>query len=541
MVKGFRQIASLTFLSRIFGLARDVCYFYYFGASGLLDAWFIAFKIPNLSRRLFGEGAASASLIPVYSQELQKDRKDAMRLASTVLTVIFTLLVAIVVAGWIGMFIYRRASTPTSETRLVLSLTTVMLPFMIMICVEAILAGVLHVHGHFAAPAAAPIILNVFVIVAAVLGGSILHVSQEKHLYIVAVFVLAAGVAQVAIMVAPLRRHGVTLRPAWAVETPAFRHVIAMMAPMILGLTATQINTLFDDLIAWWFSASVDKGDVFTLLGREIAYPLKRGSVSHLNGAERVYQVPLGVLGISLATAIFPVMSLDAARKDFKAFGKTLSRGIRGALFVGIPSTVGMVIVGELLVSVAYRHGRFTTEDAEMAARTLFFYSLGLTGYFVQQIATRAFYALHEPKVPMRSALIAVTTNLVLNLTLIWFLGTGGLACSTAICSYLQVVILVVSLRRRLGPGVLQGLPVALLKTVVATAAMGATGLAIRYLCRALPPTFTSNGIRLALLAPACMAVFLAVSHVLGIEMLSLLTARARPTSDKDRPARPPE
>ncbi|HEX41492.1 MAG TPA: murein biosynthesis integral membrane protein MurJ [Phycisphaerales bacterium] len=541
MIKGFRQIALLTFLSRIFGLARDVCYFYYFGASGLLDAWFIAFKIPNLSRRLFGEGAASASLIPVYSQELQTDRRNAMRLASTVLSVIFSLLVGIVVTGWIVIFVYGRVSVPTSETRLVLSLTAVMLPFMIMICMEAILGGVLHVHGHFAAPAAAPIVLNIFVIVAAITGGSILHISQEKHLYMVAVFVLAAGVAQLAIMVPPLRKHGVTLRPAWAVDTPPFHKVIAMMAPMILGLTATQINTLCDDLIAWWFSASAEKGDVFTLLGRQIAYPLRRGSVSHLNGAERIYQVPLGVLGISLATAIFPVMSLDAARKDFKAFGKTLSRGIRGALFVGIPSTVGMIIVGKLLVSVAYRHGRFTAEDAEMAAMTLFFYSLGLTGYFIQQIATRAFYALHEPKVPMRSALIAVTTNVVLNLTLIWVLGTGGLACSTAICSYLQVIILVVSLRRRLGPGVLEGLPAALSKTTVATAAMAATGLAIHYFCRGMPGTFTSNAIRLALLVPACAAVFLAVSHLLGIEMLSLLTPRRRPASDKDRAARPLE
>ena len=164
MIKGFRQIASLTALSRVFGLVRDVSYSHFFGANALLDAWAIAFKIPNLARRLFGEGAASASLIPVYSEELHKDRQQANRLASTAVTVLFVILAAIVLTGEGLIWGYYKFFSTTGETRLVLSLSSIMLPYMLLVCTVAILAGILNVHRHFATPAAAPIVLNIFII-----------------------------------------------------------------------------------------------------------------------------------------------------------------------------------------------------------------------------------------------------------------------------------------------------------------------------------------------------------------------------------------
>ena len=524
MIKGFRQIASLTALSRVFGLIRDICYFYFFGAGTLLDAWFIAFKIPNLSRRLFGEGAASASFIPVYSQQLQKDPKKAALLVDTVVTVLFVLLAALILLGWMGIAAYYKLFETNSETRLILSLTSIMLPYMLLVCMVAILAGILNVHKHFACPAAAPIVLNIFIISTVVVTGSIFKIEAKEQFFTVAVAVLIAGLVQIAIQIQPLRANAVSIRPAWEIHSDAFKKIIVMMGPMILGLTATQINTLLDDVIAWWFSSSIEKGDVFFLMGNQITYPLRRGCVSHLNAAQRLYQMPLGVFGISLAIAIFPVMSARAAEKDLKALTRTISQGIKGAVFIGIPATVGIFLVARPLVSALFEHGRFSAADTQATTRTLLFYALGLNGFFIQQIVTRAFYAMGDSKIPMRSALIAVCANIVLNLTLIWVWGTGGLACSTALCSYLQVVILVTALRQRLGADILHGTVSAITKTVAATVLMGIVGAGLLHLCRDLPSGFWFDILRLVVVVPSAAAVYVLAAKFLHIEMLSLFT-----------------
>jgi len=531
MIKGFRQIASLTAVSRVFGLIRTILYFYFFGASGLLDAWFIAFKIPNLSRRLFGEGAASASFIPVYSQQLHEDPQKASRLADTVVTVIFILLAALVLLGWAGIWIYLKLFVANSETRLILSLTSVMLPYMLMVCLVAILAGILNVHKHFASPAAAPIVLNIFIIGSLCLSGWVFGMEPGRLVFVVAVAVLVAGLVQITIQIPPLRAGGISIRPAWEIHTDAFKKIMMMMGPMILGLTVTQINTLVDDLIAWWFSGSAEKGDIFLFMGNQITYPLRRGCVSHLNGAQRLYQLPLGVLGISLATAIFPVMSADAARKNFNALRKTISKGIQAAVFIAIPATAGLFLVARPLVSAMFEHGKFTAGDTEATVLALLFYALGLSGFFIQQIVTRAFYSMHDSKAPMRSAMIAVLVNVILNLTLIWFMGTAGLALSTAICSYLQVFILIFMLRERLGTHILDGLAVTLVKTFVATLLMWLVGAGVLYLCRNWPAGTGFNILRLAVVVPSAAGVYLLAAKLLHIEMLSLLTGRRETTN----------
>jgi putative peptidoglycan lipid II flippase len=530
MIKGFRQIASLTALSRIFGLVRDVAYSHFFGANQLLDAWIIAFKIPNLSRRLFGEGAASASFIPVYSEALYKDRQQAAKLVNTVVTAMLVILAVLVLVGEAGIWLYYRLLARTDETQMILSLSSIMLPYMLFVCMVAILAGILNVHRHFAAPAAAPIVLNVFIIGTILSTAYLLKIEARQQLFYVAVAVLVAGVVQMAIQIQPLCRCGVSIRPAWQVHSESVKKILLLMGPMILGLTATQINTLADDLVAWWFSGSEEKGRFFELLGAQIEYPMWRGSVSHLYYAQRLYQLPLGVLGISLATAIFPVMSADAARGDFAALRTSISKGICGTVFVAIPATVGLIMIGRPLISVAFKHGQFGRfhNDTDMVAWTLFFYSLGLCGYFAQQVVIRAFYSMQDSKMPARSAFVAVCVNIVLNLTLIWVWGTGGLACSTAACSYLQVIILVAVLRRRLGHGILDGLLVTSMKTLTATAFMWLVGAGIIYLMGNFPDSRLSNCLRLAVVVPSAAAVYLLAAKFLHIKMLSLLTG-ARP------------
>jgi len=511
-------------------MVRDMAFAYFFGGSGLMDGWAIAFKIPNLARRLFGEGAAASSLVPVYSEQLQTDEQAARRLASTAVTVIFALLAAIVLVGEAIIWGYYAFFSRYPSTDLKLALSGIMLPYMILICTVAILAGILNAHRHFAAPAAAPMVLNLFIIGALCLTGWVLKISRETQVFFVAAAVLIAGVVQILIQLPPLRARGVHIRPAWDVHSEAFKKILFLMGPMILGLTATQINTLADDFIALWLSGSPDKGQVFSLLGRQINYPLWEGAVSQLFYSQRLYQFPLGVLGLSLATAVFPVMSADAARKDFAALQKTISRGFRAAVFVAVPATAGLILVARPLVSVLFQHGEFTGDDTARVAWTLSFYAMGLTGYFTQQIVTRAFYSTQDSKMPARSALAAVFVNIVLNLTLIWFMGTAGLALSTAICSYLQVVILVWALRNRLAPAILEGLLRTLLKTFAATAVMCLVAVPIILLMRGLPDGRWSDVIRLAAVVPSAAAAYLLAAILLRVRAISILTGRQYPS-----------
>lgn len=499
-------------------MLRDMAFAYFLGAGGLMDAWAIAFKVPNLARRLFGEGAAASSLIPVYSEELHRDRRKATQLALSVATAVFLLLAAVTLLAEAVLWLYYHFGATYEGTRLKLALGGVMLPYMVLVCVVAILGGVLNAHGHFAAPAAAPVLLNVFMIAALCIGGWVLDMPRHVHVFLVAAAVLLAGLAQLAIQVPPLAGRGIVLRPAWDVRSAAFRRVLWLMGPMVLGLTATQISTLVNDFTALWLSGSVEKGESFTLFGHAIRYPLWEGAVSHLFYAQRLYQLPLGVLGISLATAIFPEMSLDAARQDHDALRRTLSRGMRCAVFVALPATVGLLLVGRPVVAVLFERGEFLPTDTGRTAATLSFYVLGLTGYFAQQVLTRAFYSLQESGAPARTAVVAVAVGLVLNLILVWPLGSGGLASATAISSYVQVALLAVALRRRLGPGVLAGMGRAVRDTTIATLCMAAAVAGLQHL------SGRSGGVLMLLGAVAVgVAVYVAVARLLHIEMLALL------------------
>jgi putative peptidoglycan lipid II flippase len=512
MIRGFRQIASLTAVSRVFGMVRDMAFAHFLGSGWLMSAWTMGFKIPNLARRLFGEGAASASLIPVYSEQLHVNPEQAKRLANTAVTVLFMLLSAIVIVGQILVWCYYSFFETRTGPRLGLLLCSIMLPYMICICIVAILAGILNVHRHFATPAAAPIVLNTFIITSLLVTGWALKIKPQQQVFFVAVAVFFAGFVQIAIQIPPLRASGVSIRPAWDVHSEPFRRVIMMMGPMILGLTVTQLNTLGDDIIALCFM-------------EKDGYPLGYGSLSYLYYAQRLYQFPLGVLGISLATAIFPVMSSDAARKDYDALTKTIARGIKGAVFVAIPATAGIFLVAKPLVAAIFEHGEFNSEDTPIVAFTLSFYAVGLCGYFSQQVTTRAFYSLQDSKTPAKSAVYAVIANIFLNLTLIWYLGTAGLAAATAACSYLQVVILITVLKKKLGHSILVGLSRTLIKTIVATVIMFLVGYFTMILMKKLPDGRSFDVLRLAVVVPLAAFVYALVSKLLNNEMLSIITA----------------
>jgi putative peptidoglycan lipid II flippase len=415
---------------------------------------------------------------------------------------------------------------------------------MILICLVAVIAGVLNVHKHFATPALAPIIMNLCIIAGALGAAWLFPVKADninkvpmnftidepavKQLFTLAVAIIIAGIFEFAVQLPSLKKSGVTLSLAWDIYSQPFKRITTLMVPMVIGLAVTQINTLADDLIAWFFSGSLEKGQSFLFLGHQITYPLQRGSVSCLNFAQHLYQLPLGIFGISLATALFPVMSHLAAKKDYKSLCNTVSLGMRGALFIAMPCTIGLIIIARPFVSVWLRHGNFQAGNVADVTWPLTFYSLGITGYFMQHIIVRAFYSMQDSKAPLWTGVLAVLVNASMNIILVFFLGTGGLAFSTSFCSYMQVIILTALLHKRLGNRVMERFTGTLIKTAIACAGLTISAFAVLYSLRLLPHNTKFDMLRLAIVIPTAAAAFLLASKLLHIEQLKLITGRMK-------------
>lgn len=450
LVSSTRLIAGLTFGSRILGLVRESTYAYFFGTAELLSVFRIAFMIPNLARRLFGEGALSAAFIPVFTSALQDpDDSHARRLAGAVLTLLASILLGIVVLGEVGVLIAYAVNQG-----LTLKLTAIMLPYMGLICLAAFLGGLLNALHRFAAPAAAPMILNVFVIVAIVVGHSFWGLSQLSLVYLTCVAVLVAGVAQVGLQVLAMRR--ARFLPMWNRDWshPDIRGIAMFMGPMIVGMSTVQFNTMLDKLIAYFF---VPDGQGPAVLG-----------YAHI-----LYQLPLGVFGIALATAIFPLLAARAAADDIPGLGAVVQRGLRLSFFIALPACVGLILLGHPIVAALFERGSFDKASSDRVADSLIFYTLGLCAYSIQHILIRAFYSLKDSRTPVRVSVWMVTLNLTLNLVLVRPLGESGVALATAICATVQVTWLAVVLFRQVPLVNVRTTLISAGKTFIASIVMG--------------------------------------------------------------------
>jgi len=448
-----RVIAGLTLLSRLLGLARECLFGYFFGTGELLSAYRIAFQVPNLARRLFGEGALSSAMIPVLTKTLQTDGEDASRkLVGSILVSLVLVLAGGIVAGEIVVAAWGFFSGDAA-----LSMTALLLPYAAMICTVAVIGGVLNVRGHFATPAAVPCILNLAVIVSVTAGAMGAGLDDAGMMRVVCYAVLGAGVLQLLVSLFMLRK--LSFFPIFANwrGNAKLREVMGLMAPMALGLSAVQINTLADNLIAYWF-VEID-GE-------------QRGPAI-LSFAHFLYQLPLGVFGIAIATAIFPVLTKCATEGDRAGLAHVFERGVRTSLFLAIPASVGLAFVAQPLIAALYQHGDFKASDTVRCSAALMFYSFGLAAYFTQHVVIRTFYAQHNSRTPARVALIMVAVNLAMNLALVQVMEESGLALATAICAFLQVAVLLVLLRPNV-PGVRwMLLGKSLARTLVSTAVMG--------------------------------------------------------------------
>ena len=442
--RAVRTVSALTLISRFAGLARDLITVRVFGDTAVGSAFVSAFAIPNTFRRLFGEGALAAAFIPEYASLLGQDPATARRFASLTVAVLFIVTGAITVLGEIALLALLAALPPNAERSLSLQLIMVMLPFMPLICVAATLGGMLQVHDRFGQHAAQPIVLNAFIIAAAsthfVLPGS----TPQRTAFLIGGAAVAAGAAQIVWAMLALRRNVRWTRVVSGVGD-SVRRMLRRYVPVVIGMGTLQINALLDTLIAMWPIWVAP-----TILG--MTYPLDTGSASILFFSQRLYQFPLGVFGVAVATVVFPMLARRA--HDSASFAQTLRRGIRLSLFIAMPAGVGLWLVRRELIAVMFTGGSFgfSADGAARAAAVLGGYSLAVWAYSLNHVLTRAFYAMGDTLTPVRVSVAMVALNVALNLVLIWPLREAGLAWSTAFTTVLQCLILV-ALSRRLLPG----------------------------------------------------------------------------------------
>ncbi len=497
LASAVRAVSGVTMLSRLGGLARDVLLLRIFGATAIGSAFAAGFTIPNLFRRLLGEGALSAAFLPEYTRAMKSEREAAGPLASATIRILLLtsgLLTAVLEIG----LLLALALLPLNPKRdLSIKLVMVMLPFMPLVCVAAILSGMLQAHGRFGPASSGPIILNGFIIAVGVWSLATGRLAGEGVAYVLGIATVLSGLTQ-CVWYARLLRPHVEWRSDVALVRGRLRAMFKRFVPVVVGTGSLQLSTLFDMVIAMW---PIWVGP--TLLG--VAYPLDGASNVLLNSAARLYQFPLGVFGIAVATAIFPLLSRHAEEPGH--FAATLKRGIRLSLFIGLPASAGLVLVRHEIVGVLYSGGSrgLSMADQARCAAIVAGYGVGIWAYSLNHVFTRALYAKGDTKTPMRVSIAMVLLSLALNLTLIWWLREAGMAWATSIAASVQTMVLAMICRRRFGVPALgppspspppsppflregsvandQGVLHAIVRIVVATGLMGAgVWLALRFL-----------------------------------------------------------
>ncbi|HXE51657.1 MAG TPA: murein biosynthesis integral membrane protein MurJ [Tepidisphaeraceae bacterium] len=552
-----KLIGGLTLVSRLTGLAREIVAGHYLGAGVVASAFTVAFTIPNLFRKLFGEGALSAAFIPLYAQAVKKeeelgtaalprgaDSANAFAAATVNLLCIILLALTIVGEAIIGAILFLNHHL-TEADLLTLKFAAIMLPYVLLICGTAFLGAILQVHKRFGAPAAAPIVLNVCHVAVVLIGARLLHLHhgigdatavklQTTLAYWLSFFVLVAGVMQGMILLPPLRAAGFRFQPVLHVWTPAIRQMLRLTLPVAIGAGVLQLSVLLDKGLSMLLMQSPDAAGhlvtSFHLFGHVFRYPMETGAPMRLNLAQFLYQFPLGVFAIALATAIFPSLSAVALDKDREHFKSVLRSGIEATLFEGLPASIGLILIREPAVRLLFQHGMLQPHDSELISRSVLFFSAAIWAFSLQQIINRAYYALHDTVTPLVMSIVTLAVNLAVELPLVWTnLGEAGMAAGTLVSFSAQALVMLFLLDRRVGGLGLRKSVVPVLKMIVATAAMAAVCMGIQRLS-----FFPHGHVRIvwaeqtALIIGAGAATYLGICMVLGVDIVGQLMPRAR-------------
>jgi putative peptidoglycan lipid II flippase len=509
--------AAATLTSRILGLARDQVLAALFGAGNEMDAFIVAFRIPNLARDLFAEGAMSAAFVPTFTRVLTVEGKaDAWRLANNVLNGLLIVTGAIVAIGLVfapsivGAYAVDFAAVP-GKLDLTVRLTRVMLPFLLMIAVAAAMMGMLNSLHHYFLPALAPATFNVATIIGTFALLPLMPVFGWPPIMAVAISALVGGAGQVAAQWPALHREGFRYRVLLDPRNPGLRQVLTLMGPGTVGLAATQVNIFVNTLLA------TSEGT---------------GAVSWLSYAFRLMYLPIGLVGVSIATAVLPAVSRHAATGDLVEVRETLSRGVSLMLILNVPATFGLIALAAPIVQVLFEHGRFLPADTAPTAAALRLYAAGLIGYSTTRIAAPVFYALRRSRIPVAVSICTIAVNIVLSLALVRTMGFRGLALGTSLAALVNGALLMLLLRRHLDGIGETRLAVAFSKITLASLAMAAVVTVVRHGAEAVVArnNLATESVRLAFEIASGLVALAAFAKVLAIaefgEAMTLLQAR---------------
>ncbi|MDH5446856.1 MAG: murein biosynthesis integral membrane protein MurJ [Gammaproteobacteria bacterium] len=436
LLKSTAIVSSMTMLSRVLGLARDMVFTRIFGAGAGTDAFLIAFKIPNFLRRLFAEGAFSQAFVPVLTEYKTKRSHDevadlASRTAGTLGGILFLVSTISVIAAPLLVMVFAPGFIG-NETKF--DLTTQMLritfPYLLFISLTALMAGILNSYGKFAIPAFTPVFLNIILILAAIYLAP--HLSDPITALAWGVFF--AGIVQLGFQLPYVAKLGLLRLPRWGFRHEGVRRIMKLMIPGIIGSSMMQINLLLDTLIASF---------------------LVTGSVTWLYLSDRMMELPLGVFGIALATVILPGLSEQHAKADPKAFSHMIDWALRWVLVIGTPAAVALAVLAAPILSTLFLHGKFQAHDVLMAQMSLIAYSFGILGFILVKVLAPGYFARQDTKTPVRIAMIAMAVNMVCNIAFVVPMVMldmegphTGLALATTVSAFVNAGLLLRGLRK---------------------------------------------------------------------------------------------
>lgn len=447
-------VGSLTFLSRIAGYARDVVIAYFFGATATTDAFWVAFRIPNLLRRLFAEGSLTISFIPVFTQYLEtKNKEEAKKVADAVFTILIFLLILISIGGiLLSPYIIKLFAAGFDEGTfdLAVSLNRIMFPYILFISLTALSMGVLNSLRHFFAPAFSPVILNICIIVAVLFANKYFGVP----IYAAAVGVIAGGVLQFLFQLPFLYGRSFLFGLNKNIRHPAVKKIGLLIIPQLFGVAVYNLNIL---------------------VNTQYASFMAEGTISYLYFAERLIEFPLGIIAVSIATVLLPSLSSHVAKKEFDKFKETYSFTLRLMFFILIPALVGLIVLREPLCNLLYQRGEFDYAATIFTSQALLGYAVGLWAVGGIRITAPAFYSMQDTRTPVIIAFIAFIANAVLGYVLGFTFDYKhtGLALASSISSIINFLLLFYLIERRVGNINIKSIMILLVKISVISGVMG--------------------------------------------------------------------
>ncbi len=488
LVRDVFLMALATGISRVFGLFRDVTIADRFGASGVYDAFLIAFFLPHFLRQLLAEGALSTAFVPVFTETLVTDN-EANRFASNLLSLLIVLFPPVIACGILLAPIYLpflASGFPPEKLSLAVRLAQMLFPFIALVGFAAVFMGILNAHHRFFAASFAPVLFNVGMIIGALFLSARFSVFP---IYGLALGAILGGAGQLLFQIPSLRRVGFRFRFTLLPLHPGIRRMVRLMAPAVVALAVTQINLLVDN---------------------KIASHLGDGGISSLQYAMRLFQLPLGVFAVSIATALLPRFSASLSRGEHERFSAQLVDGISTSVFVLLPAMVGLYAIGPEIIRLLFEHGRFAASDTLRTAHALSFYAIGILPYGLVYLFTRAYYALGRTGVPLIASCCAVAANIAFDLLLVGPMREAGLALATSIAGCVSAAILLAFLRRKCrlnGTLLVQLMKIVLGSGLVFVASWGVRG------------AITGGSRTLSVFAPALAGIlcYLAYSRISGL------------------------